>query len=387
MPPPAANGLARRRVIAENGCVITQGDPMLFESFTVGSLKLANRVVMAPMTRCRADHRDAVPNDLMVEYYRQRAGAGLIISEGVPVSDNARGYLNTPGLWNEAQAAGWRKVTQAVHAAGGRIFAQIWHCGRIAHSRLHADGSLPVAPSAIAAQAEARVIGADGLESVPCEIPHALTTEEVGGIVADFARAARLARDAGFDGVEIHGANGYLLDQFRCPFLNQRNDRYGGSLENRYRLLLEVVDAVGAFWAPERICVRQSPRGNFNDMQPDPEPLQTYPYIARELDRRGIGYLHVYDQSNDWIHGDDPLLAALRAAYRGALIYCGGFDRSKGEAALARGADLVAFGKPLISNPDLVERLRQRAPLAPWNAQTFYAPGATGYIDYSPLPA
>jgi N-ethylmaleimide reductase len=244
-----------------------------------------------------------------------------------------------------------------------------------------------VAPSAVAAKAEAHVIGAAGLESVPCEVPHALTTEEVGGIVGDFARSARLAREAGFDGVEIHGANGYLLDQFRCTVINQRSDRYGGSLENRYRLLLEVVDAVAAHWSPERIAVRQSPRGTFNDMAPDPEPLQTYPYIARELDRRGVGYLHIYDQTSDWIHQADPLLPALRAAYRGALIFCGGFDRAKAEAALARGADLVAFGKPLISNPDLVARLRRHAPLAPWHAETFYAPGAAGYIDYSPLPA
>jgi len=360
---------------------------MLFESVRLGSLDLANRVVMAPMTRCRADHRDAVPNAMMAEYYRQRAGAGLIISEGVPVSDNARGYLNTPGLWNEAQAEGWGQVTAAVHGARGRIFAQIWHCGRIAHSRLHADASLPVGPSAIAARAEAFIIGPQGLESVPCETPHALSEAEIAGVVGDFARAARLARDAGFDGIEIHGANGYLLDQFRCPFVNRRSDRYGGSLENRCRLLFEVVDAVTAVWEPERVCVRQSPGGTFNDMQPDPDPLGTYTYVAGELDRRGIGLLHLYDQGETWIHRGDPLFAAVRAAYRGALVVCGGFDRDKAEAALARGADLVAFGKPLISNPDLVERMRRRLPWAPWQANSFYAPGPAGYIDYSPLAA
>jgi 2,4-dienoyl-CoA reductase-like NADH-dependent reductase (Old Yellow Enzyme family) len=384
--------LAIKRLIAATPCrtiggSFPRGEAMLFEPVTVGPLTLANRVVMAPMTRCRADHRDAVPNELMVEYYRQRARAGLILSEGVPVSDNARGYLNTAALWNEAQAAGWQRVNDAVHGAGGRIFAQLWHCGRIAHSRLHADGSLPVGASAIAARAEAKVPGPDGIVVLPCETPRVLATDEIAGIVADFARSAELARLAGFDGVEIHGANGYLLDQFRCPFVNDRSDRYGGSLENRYRLLLEVVDAVCAVWEPGRVCVRQSPRGIANDMQPDPDPLHTYPYIARELDRRDIGLLHIFDQSAHWIHEDDPLLPALRAAYRGALMVCGGFDRDKAEAVLARGADLVAFGKAFISNPDLIERLRRREELNPWNVKTFYAPGAAGYIDYPSLAA
>jgi len=361
---------------------------MLFEAYSQGELTLANRIAMAPLTRCRCDHRDAVPTDLVVEYYRQRAGAGLIISEGVPVSDRARGYLGTAALWNDAQATGWHKVTEAVHAAGGRIFAQLWHCGRVAHSRLHADGSRPAGVSTRAAAGVQTMILDNGqLAAVDCEAPVPLSVAEIRGVVADFAHAARLARDAGFDGVEIHGANGYLLDQFRCPLLNDRDDAYGGTLDRRYRLLLEIVDAVAAEIDASRIGVRQSPYGRANDMQPDPEPLVTYPWLARELDRRGVGFLHIYDQSCSWIHdGLHPLMPALRAAFRGAIVACGGFDRDKAEGMLVRGhAELVAFGKPFISNPDLVARLRRGAPLAAWNEATFYAGGEQGYTDYPPL--
>ena len=361
---------------------------MLFDSYRNAALQFANRVVMAPMTRSRADHRDAVPNDLMVEYYRQRAGAGMIVSEGVPVSDRARGYINTPALWNEAQAAGWKKVNDVVHAAGGRIFAQLWHVGRISHSALHVDRSLPAGVSAVAAKASTWIpAAAGGAQLVDCEAPAALTTAEVKGVVAEFANAARMARLAGFDGVEIHGANGYLLDQFRCAFLNRRSDEYGGSLENRYRLLLEVVDAVAGAYDPACIAVRQSPYGVANDMQPDPEPLTTYPYIAGELQRRGIGFLHIYDQSEIWIHeANHPLSVALRAAYRGAIIACGGFTRERAEALLARGhADLIAFGKPFIANPDLVARLQRNTPLNALDPATMYSGGAQGYTDYPAL--
>ena len=361
---------------------------MLFKPYANSALQFANHIVMAPMTRSRADHRDAVPNAMMVEYYRQRAGAGLIISEGVPVSDRARGYINTGALWNEAQAAGWKKVNDAVHAAGGKIFAQLWHVGRISHSALHADGSKPAGVSATPAQAKTWVPApGGGAQFVDCEAPVALTTAEVKGVVAEFANAARMAMLAGFDGVEIHGANGYLLDQFRCAFLNNRTDEYGGSLENRYRLLLEIVDAVAAVFDPACIAVRQAPLGVANDMQPDPEPLITYPYLARELGRRGIGFLHIYDQSESWIHEtDNPLLAALRAAYKGAIIACGSFTKERAESLLASGqADLIAFGKPFISNPDLVARLKNGAPLASWNPTTIYSGGAQGYTDYPTL--
>jgi len=363
---------------------------MLFDKFTNGAVTFANRIVMAPMTRCRADHRDAIPNELMVEYYRQRATAGMILSEGVPVSDRARGYLGTPALWNEEQAAGWKKVTDAVHAAGGRIFAQLWHCGRISHSALHADGSPPAGASNKVAATSKTFVILDGQPTLAdSEAPAALSTAEVKDVVQQFAHAAHMAKLAGFDGVEIHGANGYLMDQFRCPLINDRTDHYGGSLENRYRLLLEIVDVVALVYEPRRIAVRQSPYGDFNDMAPDPEPLVTYPYLAAELERRGIGFLHIYDQSMTWIHDTaHPLMAALRAAYKGAIIACGGFERDKSEAILATGhADLVAIGKPYIANPDLVARLRDGRELATWDADTFYAGGPKGYIDYPVLAA
>ena len=360
---------------------------MLFSPYAIGELEFANRIVMAPMTRCRCDHRDAIPNDMVTEYYRQRASAGLIISEGVPVSDRARGYLGTPALWNEEQAAGWERVNDALHAAGGRMFAQLWHCGRVSHSKLHADGSKPAGVSAKAAATQTFIIENGTPLMADCEAPAPLSVAEIKGVVADFARAARLARQAGFDGVEIHGANGYLLDQFRCPILNNRTDAYGGSLANRYRLLLEVVDAVAAEIDPARVCVRQSPYGNANDMQPDPTPLETYPWLARELDRRGIGFLHIFDQSCTWIHdGLHPLMPALRAAFRGSIMACGGFKREQAEGMLARGhADLVAIGKLFISNPDLVARLQKNAELTPWNADSFYAGGEKGYLDYPTL--
>jgi len=357
---------------------------MLFDALENPNMRMANRIVMAPMTRCRADQRDAVPSDLMVEYYRQRASAGLIISEGVPVSDRARGYINTPALWNKDQADGWKKVADAVHAAGGRIFAQLWHCGRISHSALHKDGSLPAGVSAAAAKVKTFIPGPDGAVAIsPCEPPVALSTAEVKALVQDFGNAARLALLAGFDGVEVHGANGYLFDQFRCPFLNDRSDEYGGSLENRYRLLLEVVDAVAGVFGPMSICVRQSPYGLFNDMQPDPEPLTTYGYIARELEQRGVGFLHLYDQDGNWLcDSANPLLAALRDAYHGSIIACGGFTADSAEALLASGkANLIAFGKAFISNPDLVERMRRGVELTPWDQATFYASGAKGYTD------
>jgi N-ethylmaleimide reductase len=362
---------------------------MLFDSYTNSAVALANRIVMAPMTRCRADHADAVPNELITEYYRQRASAGLIISEGVPVSDRARGYLNTPALWNEAQAAGWKRTTDAVHAAGGKMFAQLWHCGRVAHAALHADGSAPAGPSGKPAATQTMIPGADGKPmTVDSGQPQALSLQEIRGVVGEFAHAAKLARQAGFDGVEIHGANGYLLDQFRCPLVNNRNDAYGGSLANRYRLLLEVVDAVAAEVDPQRIAVRQSPYGPGNGMVADPDPLKTYPWLAHELNQRGIGFLHVYCQTTDWIHdAGHSMMPALRDAFHGAIIACGGFKTSAAcEAILARGhADLIAIGKAFISNPDLVERLRSDAPLNKWDAATFYGGGAKGYTDYPAL--
>jgi len=363
---------------------------MLFDKFSNAAVSFANRIVMAPMTRCRADHRDAVPNAMMVEYYRQRASAGMIISEGVPVSDRGRGYIHTAALWNEAQAAGWKKVNDAVHAAGGKIFAQIWHVGRISHSALHEDRSPPAGVSTQIANSKTFIPGPEGKPQFSlCEAPVELSTAEAGAIAGEFGNSARMAKLAGFDGVEIHGANGYLLDQFRCPFLNQRKDKYGGSLENRFRLLLEVVDAVAAVYDPAAISVRQSPYGLANDMQADPDPLGTYTYIAKELDRRKIGLLHLNDQTASWLHDvNHPLLPALRGAYKGAIIACGGFDAGNCESFLKRGlADLIGIGKLFISNPDLVERLKRGAELAAFDQKTFYAGGEKGYLDYPRLAA
>ncbi len=366
-------------------------DRMLFSPHRLGALMLPNRLVMAPLTRSRALNPELAPTPLMAEYYRQRASAGLIISEGVPISPQARGYAFTPGSYSPKQVAGWCQVTDAVHRAGGRIFMQLWHCGRIGHHSLRADASPPVGPSAQAAPTQTYGYDAatDAAFLAPCDPPRALTTTEVQAIVGDFAQAARNALAAGFDGVEIHGANGYLLDQFRCPFLNDRTDAYGGSREKRCRLLLEVSAAVSAAVGATRVGVRLSPLGTANGMQPEPEPFETYGYLARELGRLNLGYLHLYDQTTSWIHVPaDPLLRQLRASFPGTLILCGGFTAERAEAALQAGSgDLIAFGKLYISNPDLVERFRGGFELAPYDTRTFYTGGATGYVDYPPFGA
>jgi len=366
-------------------------DRKLFTPYRLGNIELQNRVVMAPMTRNRANNPDFAPNDIMVEYYRQRASAGLIITEGIPVSDQGRGYAFTSGVYSDAQAAGWKKVTQAVHQAGGRIYAQIWHCGRINHSSLRADRSPPVGPSSITAQAKTMGLNLEtGAPAfLPCEPPHALTIPEIKAVVADFVLNAKNAIAAGFDGVEIHGANGYLLDEFRCPFINDRQDEYGGSLENRCRLHLEIAQAVSDAVGAERVAMRLSPYGAANDMKPDPDPIATYGYLARECEKIGLAYLHFYDQGMTWIHeAGHPLLKTLRESFSRALILCGGFDGDKAEAALAAGSgDLIAFGKPYVSNPDLVTRLQTAVELAAWNTKTFYGGGAAGYTDYPALVA
>lgn len=362
----------------------------LFSPYRLGPLTLPNRLVMAPLTRSRAVNPALAPTAMAAEYYGQRASAGLIISEGTPVSLQARGYAYTPGIYTEAQIAGWRRVTDEVHREGGRIFMQLWHCGRIGHHTLRADGSPPAGPSAIAAPTKTYGLNPAG-EAVllPCDPPRALSTAGVKETIADFVQAARNAMTAGCDGVEIHGANGYLFDQFRCPFLNDRQDEYGGSLENRCRLLLETAAAVGQAVGPERVGVRLAPLGTANGMQPDPQPLDTYGYLAEALDRLGVAYLHIYDQSTTWIHQpDDPLLQRLRGRFSRALILCGGFTAERAEAALRAGSgDLIAFGKLYISNPDLAERFRGDYELAPYDTRTFYTGGAAGYVDYPPFTA
>ncbi len=361
----------------------------LFSRHTLGGLPLANRIVMAPMNRNRASDTLLAPTAMSAQYYAQRATAGLIVAEGSPVSPQARGCARTPGIYTPAQVAGWRNVTRAVHRAAGRIYLQLWHVGRVGHCSLRADGSPPVGPSAIGLSADRVPVLAGGSEPVlvPCDAPRALRTDEVREVVADFARAAANSLAAGFDGVEIHAANGYLFDQFRCPYLNDRSDEYGGTTIRRWRFLLETVAAVASVVGSERVGVRISPLGLAHEMQPDPAPLFTYGQLACQLDRMRIGYLHIYDQSESWIHDpDNELLQHLRACYAGSIILCGGFNRQRAEAALrCDTADLIGFGKHFIANPDLVERLRLGAPLAAFDARTVYKGGGRGYIDYPSL--
>ena len=355
----------------------------LFQPLQAGALLLPNRILMAPLTRCRAEDGH-IPGELMAIHYAQRASAGLLIAEATMAIEGNSAFWHEPGIHNAAQVAGWKKVTDTVHKAGGRIFLQIWHGGRACHPLLN-NGAQPVAPSALPIRNDA-VHTPEGKK--PYVTPRELRDDELPAIVAGFRHAAENAKAAGFDGVEIHGANGYLLDQFRCPALNTRNDAYGGSLANRYRLLLEVVDAVAAEVGPHRVAVRQSPYGVANDMVTDPEPMVTYPWLARELNQRRIGFLHIYCQSADWIHdAGHSMMPALRDAFHGGIIACGGFKTAAAcEAILARGhADLVAIGKPYIANPDLVERLRRDAPLNKWDVNSFYAGGARGYTDYPTL--
>jgi N-ethylmaleimide reductase len=346
----------------------------LFTSVTIGDLTLPNRVVMAPMTRNRADDQDA-PHDLNVEYYRQRATAGLIITEASQVSPQGKGYPRTPGIYSEAQVAGWRRVTDAVHQAGGRIFLQLWHVGRISHPILQQGGTLPVGPSAIAAEGETFT----GAGMHPFVTPRALTIEEIPGVVAQFRHGAEQAKRAGFDGVELHGANGYLIDQFLRDGTNRRTDAYGGSVENRARFLKEVTEATVAVWGPGRVGVRLSPTGAFNSMS-DSDPAATFGHAAELLGRYGLAYLHVVEDASglDW--------AELKRRFKGPYMANGGYDRARADAVLAEGrADLVSFGAPYIANPDLVARLRGAAPLTAPDQATFYGGDHRGYIDYQPL--
>lgn len=352
--------------------------PTLFDALQIGSLHLPNRIVMAPLTRLRAADPVHVPNALMADYYAQRASAGLLISEGVPVSPEGVGYPNVPGLWSDAQVAGWKQVTDAVHQAGGRIVAQLWHVGRISDPSL-LDGRTPVAPSAIAADGNVSLLRPQR----PFVVPRALTTEEIREVVADFGRAAAHAKAAGFDGVTIHAANGYLLDQFLQDGSNTRTDAYGGSIENRARILLEVADAVTAVWEPSRVGVHLAPRSPSHSVS-ESQPAQTFGYVARELGQRGLGFLFLRETQ-----GEGALLPQLKQAFGGVVIANDGFDQAAAQAALDSGnADAVAFGRAYIANPDLVERLRQGAALNAMDPTTLYGGGdapARGYTDYPTL--
>lgn len=348
----------------------------LLEPIRVGALELPNRVIMAPLTRLRASE-GRVPNELMARYYAQRAGAGLIVSEATSVTPMGVGYPNTPGIWSREQVEGWRLVTDAVHAAGGRIVLQLWHVGRISHSS-YLGGSLPVAPSAIRPEGRVSVLRPE----TPYETPRALELSEIRGVVEAYRKGAENARLAGFDGVEIHGANGYLLDQFLQDSSNKRTDIYGGSIENRARLLLEVTDAAIEVWGADRVGAHIAPRGDSHDMG-DSDPLATFGYVAKKLGERGIAFLFVRESQ-----GAGAIGSELKRLFGGVYIANDGFTPEAADAAVVAGeADAVAFGELYIANPDLAERIAAKATLNTPNRDTYYAEGATGYTDYPTLEA
>lgn len=357
----------------------TEIDSYLFEPVKLGPLSLPNRIVMAPLTRSRAKDGD-VPSELAIEYYSQRATAGLIIAEATQISPQGKGYVYTPGIYNDEQVKAWKRISDAVHAKGGHIYLQLWHVGRISHPSIQPDHALPVAPSAI--KPEGQAYTNDGF--VPLVTPRALETSEIPGIVEQYRKAAQYARAAGFDGVEIHAANGYLLDQFLRDKTNHRTDQYGGSIENRARLLLEVADAVVGVWGGERVGVRISPLSSFGDISDsNPEPLFTY--VVQKLNALKLVYLHVIEgetgNNRDVPGGFD--LQVLRRAFDGLFMANNGYDKELAQSTLAaKRADLIAFGRPFISNPDLVARLKAGAALNEPDPATMYGGDAKGYIDY-----
>ena len=354
----------------------------IFSPLRLGPLQLPNRIVMAPMTRNRAGRGNA-PGPLNATYYAQRASAGLVISEATQISPQGLGYPGTPGIHSPEQVAGWKGVTDAVHAAGGRMFLQLWHVGRISHPSLQPDGALPVAPSAIAPAGQAMTV--DGMK--PFVTPRALDTSEIAGIVEDYRHAARNARAAGFDGVELHGANGYLVDQFLRDGANRRTDRYGGDALNRARFLIEITEAVVGEWGAERVGVRLSPTNPFNDMR-DSNPAATFATAVGELNRFGLAYLHVVEPAaGDPVPaGEVPDIRFFRKNWRGALIGNKGYDLARANAAIRAGcADLVSFAVLFLANPDLPIRFRRGGPFNPPDRKTFYGGAAAGYTDYPPI--
>jgi len=364
--------------------------PHLFSPLQVGPYRLAHRVVMAPLTRMRADRASFAPRPLNAEYYAQRATpGGLLIAEASPVMVTGRGNPGTPGIYSKAQIEGWRGVVDAVHAKGGLIFLQLWHVGRVSHSSFQPGGALPVAPSAVPITGNGMLaMTADG-KMVPYETPRPLETEEVGQVVEAFRQAAKNAREAGFDGVEIHGANGYLLEQFLQSNTNLRTDRYGGGIENRARLLLEITQGAIGVWGASRVGVRLSPYGIANGSgEPDPMPL--YSHVVKALDSLGLAYLHFIEPRSsgagraevNWQNVPSAMVL-FRPLWRGVLIAAGGFTGESAEAAIAQGhADAIAFGRIFISNPDLPRRLQHGFPLTPYNRATFYGGEEKGYTDY-----
>jgi N-ethylmaleimide reductase len=356
----------------------------LFEPYKLGPITLQNRLVMAPLTRNRAVPPGMVPSPLAVDYYGQRASAGLLVTEASQVSQQGQGYQDTPGIYSKEQVAAWKKVTDRVHERGGRVFIQLWHVGRISHTSLQANGGAPVAPSAIRAKGKTFVNGtfADVSE------PRAVELSEIPGIIEDFKRGTANALAAGFDGVEIHGANGYLLDQFAKDGTNKRTDAYGGSIENRARLMLEISRVVAAEAGPERTGIRISPVTPANDVS-DSNPQPLFDHIVEQLDALKLVYIHVIEGATGGPRDIAPFdYASLRKRFRQAYMANNGYDVALANKVLDAGAaDLIAFGKPFISNPDLVERLKKGAPLNEWDKATFYGGGAKGYTDYPTLPS
>jgi N-ethylmaleimide reductase len=354
---------------------------LLYSPAKLGPLTLQNRLVMSPMTRSRAPGN--VPNELMAQYYGQRSSAGLIITEGTSPSPNGLGYVRIPGIFSADQVAGWRLVTEAVHAKGAKIFIQFMHCGRVAHPDNLPPGARVVAPSAIAAKAQMFTDG--GMKPLPT--PEAMTDADLKTTLAEFVTAAKNAVAAGFDGVELHGANGYLLEQFIRPTSNQRTDRYGGAIENRARFVLEVVDATIAAIGKDKVGIRLSPFGVFNDMPLYPELEAEYGYLAEKLNAAGLVYVHLVDHSAGGAPPvPDSIKATFRKVFKRTLILSGGYDAKRAESDLAAGrGDLVGVGKPFLANPDLVKRWTQGANLNTPDPTTFYSPGPKGYIDYPTL--
>jgi len=358
---------------------------MLHDPVKVGPYTLPNRLVMAPMTRSRAAGAGRVPTELMAKYYAQRASAGLIVTEATQVSLQGIGYVHTPGIHSPEQVAGWKKVTEAVHAKGGRIFLQLWHVGRISNTTLQENGQLPVAPSAIAAKGQS--MAAD-YKMVPFPTPRALETNEIAGIVEDFRKGAENAKAAGFDGVEIHGANGYLIDQFLRDGTNQRTDQYGGSVENRIRFMVEVTKAVVGVWGADKVGIRLSPNTAFNDMS-DSNPRQVFGAAAKALNDLNLAYIHVTRAGPGENVPGGPIDADFfRPLFKNTIISAAGYDRAQAEAQLKSGnADMIAFARLFISNPDLPARFKANAPLADADPATFYGGDAKGYTDYPSLEA
>jgi len=345
--------------------------PTLFDPIRIGDWELPNRILMAPLTRQRATS-DRVPTPLMVEYYTQRASAGMIISEATAVSPMGVGYACTPGIWSEEQVEGWRKITEAVHQAGGRMLLQLWHVGRISHP-MYLNGAIPVAPSAIQPAGHVSLVR----PLTPYVTPRALELSEIPGIIEEYRHGAENAKRAGFDGVEIHGANGYLLDQFLQDKTNHRTDAYGGSVENRARLTIEVVEAAISVWGPERVGLHVAPRGVFNDIS-DSDPLAIFGHVAVEMKKRKIAFMCARESL-----GERRIGPELKKLFGGIFIANEQFTKETGSQVLAAGeADAVGYGVPFIANPDLPERFRLSAPLNPADPSTFYTSGPKGYVDY-----